>query len=75
MTYERDIQWAIDNPRHFEEISDSDSIQGEIQEETNAQFNRLVRQRTHEPQEDALGEDPYTTPSSSNSSRVVPGVG
>ena len=23
---ERDIQWAIDNPRHFEEISDSDSI-------------------------------------------------
>ena len=40
---ERDIQQAIDNPRHFEETSDSDSIQGEMQEETSSQFNRLVR--------------------------------
>jgi hypothetical protein len=72
---ERDIEWAIDNPRHFEETLDSDSIQGEMQEETNTQFNRLVRQRTHEPLQDDLCEDQYTTPSSSNSSRVVQNVG
>jgi hypothetical protein len=72
---ERDIHWAIDNPRHFEDASDSDSIQGEMQEETNAQFNRLVRQHTHESLQDDLAENQFTTPSSSNSSRVVPGVG
>jgi hypothetical protein len=72
---ERDIQWAIDNPRHFEETADSDSIQEEMQEETNAQLNRLIRQRTHEPLQDDLAENQFTTPSSLNNSRVVPGVG
>ena len=71
----RDIHWAIDNPRHFEETSEIDSIQGEMQEETNAQFDRLVRQRTHEPLQDDLAENRFSTPSSLSSSRVVPGVG
>ena len=42
-----------------------------MQEETSAQFNILVRQRKHEPLQDDLGENQFTTPSSSNSSRVV----
>ena len=67
---ERDIQWVIDNPSYFEETSDSDSIQDEMQDPP---FTRVVRQRTaHDPEQDDI-----TTISSisSSSNRVVPRVG
>ena len=67
---ERDIQWVIDNPSYFEETSDSDSIQDEMQDPP---FTRVVRQRTaHDPEQDDI-----TTISSisSSSNRVVRRVG
>ena len=67
---ERDIQWVIGNPSYFEETSDSDSIQDEMQDPP---FTRVVRQRTaHDPEQDYI-----TTISSisSSSNRVVPRVG
>ena len=67
---ERDIQWVIGNPSYFEETSDSDSIQDEMQDPP---FTRVVRQRTaHDPEQDDI-----TTISSisSSSNRVVRRVG
>ena len=65
---ERDVQWAIDNPGYFDESSDSDSSQEDMQEEPDL-LNRVVRQRTVDPEPDDI------TTISSSSSRFVPGQG
>jgi hypothetical protein len=69
---ERDIQWAMDNPGYFNGTSDSDSTQEEteeMQEEADPSLNRVVRQRTSDP-------EPYDiTTISSVSNRVIPELG
>ena len=59
----------MDNPGYFEETSDNDSTQEEMQEESDLSLNRLVRQRTSDPEPDDI------TTISSGSNRVLPGLG